>query len=734
MVRMVNQMEELKGIVEDIRYKSEESGFTVFDIDAGEVLVTCTGALSYISVGDNVRLRGRWRIHPVYGEQFDIEWCEIERPSTLDAIEKYLASGMIKGIGEVTAHRIVELFGEETLNILDNDPERLLEIEGIGETKLRMIIDSYESQKGMREIMIFLQGLGVTPGQAMRIFKTYGAETVNMVKSNPYDMTYRVYGIGFMTADRIAQNMGFTAESAERIEAGTYYCLQKAANNGDTYLPEEVLLEAAMKLLNTGEGRIKEAITSLAVNNNIAIDTIDGERVIYLKPFYTAENNVVKRLFELSSVEFKELNTLIDKDLDEIQRDMGITFAEEQKRAIRAALEKGILIITGGPGTGKTTTLKGIISMFRKNKIRTYLAAPTGRAAKRMSETTGMEAKTIHRLLEYNGIEFKKNEEEKLGCDAIIIDEASMIDIILMNNLLKAISPGTRLIIVGDVDQLPSVGAGNVLRDIIDSGMFNVVRLNQIFRQASMSNIIVNAHRINQGLYPLLDNSSNDFFFIREKNQSNILNIIKDLVINRLPEAYNLNPLDIQVLLPMKKGILGTYNLNAVLQELLNPYSPDKEEIKLKDRIFREGDKVMQIRNDYNKRWESCDESGMGVYNGDIGFIEKIDRDDSTLVVDFDGKKTVYEISDLEELTLAYAITVHKSQGSEFDTVVMAISYGVPMIMTRNLLYTAITRAKKRVVLVGDEQRMGMMIKNNRIEERYSGLKWRLKILQDYLI
>ncbi|MDI6602215.1 MAG: ATP-dependent RecD-like DNA helicase [Thermoanaerobacteraceae bacterium] len=727
-------MDELEGVVEDIRFKSEESGFTVFDIDAGEVLITCTGTLSYISVGDNVRLKGRWKVHPVYGEQFNIEWCEVEKPSTLDAIEKYLASGMIKGIKEVTAHRIVEHFGEDTLDVLDNHPERLIEIEGIGETRARVITESYLSQKGIREVMIFLQGLGVTPGQAMRIYKTYGLETTARVKANPYDLTYKVYGIGFATADKMALNMGFASDSKERIEAGTYYCLQEAANNGDTYLPEEILLEYAARLLNTDEDRIKEAIASLTINNYLAMDNIDGVRAVYLKPFYTAENNVVKRLMELSSVEFKELNSLIDEDLEEIQENMGLAFAEEQKRAICSALGKGILILTGGPGTGKTTTLKGIISMFEKNGIKTYLAAPTGRAAKRMSEATGIEAKTIHRLLEYNGIEFKRDEEQRLECDAIIIDEASMIDIILMNNLLRAINPGTRLVIAGDVDQLPSVGAGNVLRDIIDSGLFEVVRLNQIFRQASLSNIIVNAHRINQGLYPFLDNSSSDFYFIREKEQARILELIKDVVMRRLPEAYNLSPADIQVLSPMKKGTLGTHNLNAVLQELINPPSQVKKEIKLKDRTFREGDRVMQIRNDYNKEWESIDESGMGVYNGDIGIIRSIDIESNTITVDYDGRKTIYDISDLEELALAYAITVHKSQGSEFNTVVMPMSYGAPMLMTRNLLYTAITRAKERVVLIGDEQRMYMMIKNNRIEERYSGLKWRLQRLKDYLI
>lgn len=726
-------MDKLEGVVEDIRFKSDDSGFTVFDIDAGDNLVTCTGTLSYISVGDSVKLEGRWKIHPVYGEQFNIEWYEVEKPSTIDAIEKYLASGMIKGVKEVTAHRIVKHFGEDTLDVLDNHPERLTEIEGIGETRAKEIAESYLSQKGIREVMIFLQGIGVTPGQAMKIYKTYGLETMAKVKASPYDLTYKVYGIGFATADKIALNMGFSEDSKARIEAGTYYCLQEAANNGDTYLPEDMLVQNATKLLNTDRDRILEAVTSLTINDYLSMDNIDGIKAVYLKPFYTAENNVVKRLMDLSSVGFKEFDSVVEKDIKEIQESMGIAFAEEQKRAICAALEKGILILTGGPGTGKTTTLKGIISIFEKNGISTYLAAPTGRAAKRMSEATGREAKTIHRLLEYNGIDFRRGEDERLECDAIIIDEASMVDIILMNNLLKAINPGTRLVIVGDIDQLPSVGAGNVLRDIIESGMFDVVRLNQIFRQASLSKIIVNAHRINQGLFPLIDNSSDDFYFIREKDQSKILKLINDLVINRLPKAYDLNPTDIQVISPMKKGTLGTHNLNVTLQQIINPPSPDKSEIKLKDRIFREGDRVMQIRNDYSKEWESIDESGMGVYNGDIGMVQNIDRDNDVLTVDYEGRKTVYDISDLDELVLAYAVTVHKSQGSEFNTVIMPIIYGPAMLMTRNLLYTAITRAKERVILIGDEQRIDMMIKNNRIEERYSGLKWKLQRLKDYI-
>ncbi len=726
-------MDELAGVVEDIRFKSDDSGFTVFDIDAGDNLVTCTGTLSYISVGDSVRLGGRWKIHPVYGEQFNIEWCEIEQPSTLDAIEKYLASGMIKGVKEITAHRIVEYFGEDTLNVLDNHPERLTEIEGIGEVRAAEIAESYLSQKGIREIMLFLQGIGVTPGQAMKIYKAYGLETVAKVKANPYDLTYRVYGIGFVTADKIAANMGYTTGSRERTEAATYYCLQEAANNGDTYLPQDVLAGHAAKLLDTDVERVTEAIASLAINDYISIDNIDGVSAIYLKPYYTAENSVVKKLMELSSVGFKELSSVVETDLKTIQDSMGIVFAEEQKKAICLALEKGILILTGGPGTGKTTTLKGIISMFENNGIRTFLAAPTGRAAKRMSEATDREAKTIHRLLEYNGISFKRNEDEKLECDALIIDEASMIDIILMNNLLKAVNPGTRLVIVGDIDQLPSVGAGNVLQDIIESGMFDVVRLSQVFRQANMSNIVVNAHRINQGQTPLIDNTDNGFYFIKEKEQSRILGLVKDLMTNRLPKAYGLNPIDVQVLTPMKKGALGTYNLNAVIQMLVNPPSADKSEVRLKDRIFRENDKVMQIRNDYSKEWESIDESGMGLYNGDIGIIQNIDKKDNTITVDYDGRKTVYDNTDLDELVLAYAITVHKSQGSEFGTIIMPINYGPPMLMTRNLLYTAITRARKRVVLIGDEQWMDRMIKNNRIEERYTGLKWKLQRLRDYI-
>ncbi|NLX63039.1 MAG: ATP-dependent RecD-like DNA helicase [Tissierellia bacterium] len=733
----------IEGIVEDIKFRNESNTYTVAVLDTPDGKATIVGYIPIINIGETLRAEGEWVYHPSYGEQLEISRVSIVVPSTVNGIEKYLSSGLIPYIGPKTAKKIVEKFGLDTLDIIQFNPERLKEIEGIGEKKLKKIVEAFREQGEIREIMIFLQQYGITPNYAMKIYKEYGKETIKVISENPYKLSEDIIGIGFKNADKIAQNMGISKESPYRIEGGIRYTLNTYASNGHVYVPKEELIISAGKLLDLDEALIEDGLREMALKGTIHTLNYNEEVRIYYTPFHVAENNVSKKIVELAQVEIDNLDIDVDKAIERIEKEDNIKFALKQKEAIREAIKNGIIVITGGPGTGKTTIIKAIIKIFQEEGLRGSLAAPTGRAAKRMTETTGLEAKTIHRLLEYSfieeGMDFGVDEDNPLDTDLLIVDEASMIDILLMNNLLKAIVPGTRLILVGDVDQLPSVGPGNVLRDIIDSNAIRVVKLDEIFRQGEDSLIVLNAHKINKGEYPVL-NKGKDFFFIRAKEAKEILNLIIELCKERLPNYYGLDPInDIQVLTPMKKGEVGINSLNKHLQEVLNPKAKHKGEKKIGEEIYRVGDKVMQIKNNYSIEWEIIRQGlvvdkGEGIFNGDFGRIVDIDEEERIMKVLFDDEKEVeYNFNQLDELKLSYATTVHKSQGSEFPVVVMPIFWGPPMLLTRNLLYTAITRAKELVVLVGDERYLKRMIDNNRITKRYSSLDIKIKSILSIL-
>ena len=733
----------VEGIVEEIIFKNESNGFIVAILEAEGDSITIVGYDPFLKTGQSVRVVGDMVYHPNYGEQIEIESISTITPDTLDGIEKYLSSGLIPYVGKKTAKKIVEKFGKDSLEIIEYHPERLKEIEGIGKKKVKKISEAFEDQRELRDVMVFLQQYNITPAYCIRIYKKYGKDTINIITENPYRLSEDVFGIGFKKADEIARNMGIAINSPYRIEAGIKFELMKSSGNGHTYVPQNILIEDTKRMLRIEEEIVEESIRDLAIRKEIQLENIDGEILIYYMPFYMAEANVSRKIVEISKVELEELDIDVEKEIEKIEDSEGIVFAKKQKEAIKESVENGMLIITGGPGTGKTTTINAIIKLFEEKKLKIALAAPTGRAAKRMSQATDREAKTIHRLLEYSFMEeemgFERDEGNPLDLDVVIIDEASMVDIILMNNLLKAIMPGTRIIFIGDIDQLPSVGPGNVLKDIIKSGVVKVVKLDEIFRQAEESMIVVNAHKINKGEFPSLNVKGKDFYFIPKYNSKEVVETILGLCNRRLPNFNGYDSLkDIQVLTPMKKGDVGTNSLNKHLQEILNPKGYGKSEKKIGDEIFRVGDKIMQIKNNYTTEWEIIEngvvkEKGEGVYNGDFGFIVDIDNDAEILKVLFDDEKEVeYDFGQLDELKLAYATTVHKSQGSEFPVVIMPISGGPPMLLTRNLLYTAITRAKELVVLVGEERYLSIMIQNNRITKRYSGLDFRMKRILTY--
>ncbi|SCY86963.1 SF1B family DNA helicase RecD2 [Alkaliphilus peptidifermentans] len=733
-------MTELQGKLIEIIYYNEANGYTVAFLSCEEEDATIVGILPTIKEGEEVCVKGKWIMHPSYGRQFELKEYRSIQPTSIDGIISYLSSGIIKGIGEKMANRIVEKFGEETLEIMEQTPHRLIEISGIGEAKAESIANAFQEQRELKEIVFLLSQYGVTPVYAVKIYKKYGQLSVGLIQENPYRLADDINGIGFKMADQIAKSMGVPTDSMYRIQAATKYVLNSFNGEGHTYAPMDMLINRTKELINVTEEQVNDAITNLALEQKIHLERVNTENVIaYSMPYYYAETNTCKRLVELSQVTLEGNNISLEEMLNDITQKDGIELADKQKEAICQAVENGIMVITGGPGTGKTTTINTIIKVFEKLEKKIMLAAPTGRASKRVSEATGREAKTIHRLLEMGfsdesqEMSFIRNEEHPLEADVVIIDEASMIDILLMNSLLKAIVLGTRVILVGDVDQLPSVGAGNVLKDIIDSNIVKVVRLNEIFRQAQESMIIVNAHRINGGILPISNEKDKDFFFIRNKKED-MVNTLISLVKDRLPKHYNLDSLkDIQMLTPMKKGETGTINLNKALQANLNPPGKWKAEKEYRDKCFRVGDKVMQIKNNYTLKWtnikpESDEEKGEGVFNGDIGYIHSINVEDQEMTVIFDDNRLViYDFSQLDELELAYCVTVHKSQGSEFSVVVMPITWGPPMLLTRNLLYTAVTRARNLVVLVGNEGYLQEMVQNNRIIERYSGLSFRLK-------
>lgn len=731
-------MPEIRGTVEDLVFQNEENGYVVAHIKEDKDMITIVGCIPYISEGQNLKLTGEWVVHPQFGKQFKVEGCEELMPSSIVGIEKYLSSGIITGIGPVTAKKIVEKFGDKTLEILDNNIERLREIEGIGEKKIEVIYESYSKQREIKNIMVFLQTYGVTPNQCVKIYKRFGGSSIQVVKENPYILTEEVAGIGFKTADKIARSLGIEINSPFRIQSGVRYIINEFCSLGNTFMPLDKLLKEGKDVLGVQEGDVEKVIYDCNVDGKLKVEVINDVNCVFNIPYYYCELGVTKKILTLSFSNFNELKIDINNEIKDFEESNGIEFASSQIEAIKGAVESGIEVITGGPGTGKTTIINCITSIFEKAGMRVFMAAPTGRAAKRMTEATGRESKTIHRLLELgfnddDAMDFIRDEGSPLECDVVIIDEASMIDIMLMNSLLKAIAVGTRLIIVGDVDQLPSVGPGNVLRDIIESKCVKVVRLKDIFRQAQESMIVVNAHKINNGKMPMLNEKNKDFYFIRNEEPGSIAQTIIDLINTRLPKFNaNWNKMKhIQILSPMRKGVLGVLNLNKKLQEILNPMDSSKKEKEFRDLVFRTGDKVMQIKNNYSIKWTRIsgegDSEGIGVFNGDVGYIEDIDEENDTVNVVFDDERRVfYENIYLDELDLAYSITIHKSQGSEFPVVIMPVFMGSPLLMNKNLLYTGITRAKQMVVLVGSIKAVQFMITNNRSFERYSALKWRI--------
>lgn len=731
-------METLKGTIVEIIFRNDENGYTVALMETKNDVVTITGNFGTDIMNETLEVYGNNIKHPKYGEQFQVEIYNTVLPSGLEQIEDYLSSGLIKGIGKHTAKKIVEAFKEDTFEFIQKYPEKLVEIEGIGEKKAAMIAKSFSEQVGIKEIMMFLQSHEISPAYSVKIFRQYGKNTIPLISENPYRLSDDIYGIGFKLSDKIAASLGVEKSSSFRISSGIRYALMEYASRGHTYIPYDMLLNSAVKLLEISSTIIEDEIRNMAFTDKIHIESIDNERVVYYIPYHTAEVNVCKELIDLYAVDFNLTEDAVKELLETIEQESSITLSAKQREAVVQSIINGVTVVTGGPGTGKTTIISFIIKIFDKMNKKVLLCAPTGRAAKRITEATGREAKTIHRLLEYafgeneSSLTFNKNETSPLKCDAIIIDEMSMVDILLMNNLLKAVKRGTRLILVGDIDQLPSVGAGNVLSDIINSNTIKTIRLDAIFRQSAGSVIVQNAHLINSGQLPVCNKKDTDFFFIRENKTEYIVNLIIDLYSSRLPAKYNFNPVkDIQVLSPTKKGDAGVIELNKKLQSAVNPPSKLKKEKSFGKYIFREGDKVMQVKNNYQAEWQiklnETTLTGEGIYNGDMGYIVSINGTEQEMAVKFDEEKEViYPFSQLDELILAYATTIHKSQGSEFPVVIMPIVWGPPMLLTRNLLYTAITRAKQLVVLVGIERYMQEMINNDKIDRRYSALNYRL--------
>ncbi len=735
-------METIKGYVDHIIYRNTDNGYTVLVLICEEEEITCVGIFSDIVEGENIEAKGEFIEHPVYGHQFKVNSFEEKAPEDEVAIERYLGSGAIKGIGLALAARIVRRFKKDTFRIIEEEPERLAEIKGISERKAMEIADQVNAKKDLRQAMIFLQQYGISTTLAVKIYNYYGSRIYSVLKENPYQMADDIEGVGFKTADEIARRAGIRTDSDFRIRSGVLYVLLQASTEGHTYLPMQELTERASQLLEVDGEHIEKHYMNLAIDRKIMMQQKEDVTRIYASTFYHMEANTAAMLKQLD-VSYDVADAEIEKRVKRIEKQTGIQLDEQQLCAVKEAVRNGLLIITGGPGTGKTTTINTIIRYFEMEGMDIFLGAPTGRAAKRMSETTGFEARTIHRMLEVNaGIEgtggFERNEKNPLETDVIIIDEMSMVDITLMYALLKAVLAGTRLILVGDVNQLPSVGPGSVLKDIIDSNQFHTVKLNKIFRQASTSDIVVNAHKINNGEEVVLDNKSMDFFFLKRYEADKIINVTLQLIKQKLPKFVEATEYDIQVLTPTRKGLLGVERLNTVLQMYLNPEDSSKREKEYGGTIFREGDKVMQIKNNYQLEWEIrskyglCIDKGMGIFNGDTGIIEEINYFAETMTVSFDeGKMVEYPFKLLDELELAYAITIHKSQGSEYPAVVIPLFQGPRMLLNRNLIYTAVTRAKKCVTIVGDDAVFRTMVENNSQLKRYSGLADQLKNTRD---
>lgn len=735
---MEKTVESLAGYVEHIIYRNADNGYTVLNLVSGEDEITCVGIFSAIAEGENIEAQGEYTEHPTYGQQFKVISFEEKAPEDEEAIERYLGSGAIKGIGLAMAARIVRRFKEDTFRIIEEEPERLAEIKGISNRKAMEIASQVNEKRDLRQAMIFLQQYGITMNLAVKVYQAYGQDVYGIIRENPYRLADDIDGVGFRTADEIAARVGIRMDSDFRVRSGILYTLLQASGEGHTYLPETELTPRASKLLNVTAEQVEKQYMDLAIERKIILKQMEDQTQIYAASFYYMEANTATMLKRLN-VSYDVSDAEIEQRIRGIEKKSGMTLDEHQVTAVKEAVRNGLLVITGGPGTGKTTTINTIIRYFELEGLEIFLAAPTGRAAKRMSETTGFEARTVHRMLELNGGAegsggFERDESNPLEANVIIVDEMSMVDISLMYSLLKAISVGTRLILVGDVNQLPSVGPGSVLRDIIQSHACNVVMLTKIFRQASTSDIIVNAHKINHGEEVILDNKSMDFFFLKRYDADVIINVVLQLIKQKLPKFVDATPYDIQVLTPMRKGLLGVERLNGILQRYMNPPANDKVEKEYGSTVFREGDKVMQTKNNYQLAWEIRTkfgltvDKGLGIFNGDMGIIRQINDFAEQMIIEFDeGRMVEYPYKLLDELELAYAITIHKSQGSEYPAVVIPLLGGPMMLMNRNLLYTAVTRARKCVTLVGNEVTFQQMIQNTSQQKRYSGLCDRLK-------
>lgn len=747
-------MEILKGYVEHIIYQNSANGYTVMNLVSDEEEITCVGTFGTLEAGEMVELTGEYTEHALYGRQFKADSVRVLPPEDVVSIRRYLGSGAIKGIGEALADRIVRKFGEDTFRIMEEEPERLVEVKGISERIARQIAVQMEEKKELREAMIFLQRYGISNTLAVKIYDTYGARLYGVLEENPYRLAEDITGVGFKIADEIAAKVGIHTDSDYRIRSGILYVLLQGAQEGNVYLPMELLLQRAAELLGLTVEQIEPQIMNLMMDKKLVIKEKDGQKAVYAMSYYYAELNCARMLHDLN-VSMGESGgkndgllpaeeQKLEERIRELEKRERIELDDLQRKAVLESIKNGLLILSGGPGTGKTTTINTMIQYFEEEGQDILLAAPTGRAAKRMTEATGYEAKTIHRLLELGGpgetdytntkVAFERNEENPLEADVLIIDEMSMVDIHLFQSLLKAVTVGTRLIMVGDVNQLPSVGPGQVLRDLIDSGCFPVIMLQKIFRQAGESDIVVNAHRIRQGQEIRMDNKSRDFFFLPRNDVNVIYKHMVQLVTEKLPRYVNATPFDIQVLTPMRKGVLGVETLNQILQEYVNPPAPGKAEHECGGMLFRQGDKVMQIKNNYRLEWEVVSkysipiDKGLGVFNGDMGTIREIDEYSQSVTVEYDeGKRVTYPFSDMDEVELAYAVTIHKSQGSEYPAVIMPLLGGPKMLMNRNLLYTGVTRARDCVTILGSADTVMQMIRNENEQKRFSGLADRIR-------
>jgi exodeoxyribonuclease V alpha subunit len=711
----------LEGVVERITYSNEENGYTIARLQPADdrELVTIVGSLPSINVGESLRLQGKWTSHPKFGRQFQVERYQLLLPATAEGIRRYLGSGLIKGVGPVTARRIVEHFGVDTLDVIESEPKRLREVPGIGYGRVEMITRAWEAQKVIKEVMLFLQSLQISTALAVRIYKHYGDASPSVVRAEPYRLAREVYGIGFITADKIARSVGIAPDCIERHMAGVLHVISEASENGHTYFPRPEVVEKSVEMLEASPQEVEAAIDRLVAERAVWCEPLTEHEAIYLLPLRFAEVGVSNRIKDLLHYPGDRLELFrsvdFEKALDYLKDRDGVELTERQREAVVSALTRKVTVVTGNPGTGKTTCVRSIIRLAEAKKMRVVLAAPTGRAAKRLSEATGRPAKTIHRLLELRlGGDARHNQADPLPADLVIVDETSMMDVLLTNSLFKAVSPDAHLVLVGDVDQLPSVGPGNVLRDIIDSGAVSVVRLDAIFRQAQQSSIIVNAHRINSGEMPAFDRGQGEFFMIQEEDPERVMELVVDLVSHRIPERFGHHPVrHIQVLSPMHRGRVGVGTLNEQLQEALNPADPRKPEKRFGGRLFRVGDKVMQIRNNYEKE----------TFNGDAGRIVAMDPEEQTATIIFEDDRAVeYEFSELDELVHAFAVSVHKAQGAEYPAVVIPLLMQHYMLLQRNLVYTAVTRARKLVVLVGARKALAIAIRNNKTSDRYSGL------------